>query len=77
MALRLLDVRFPFAVAAHRIDAQPDNLAVSLGEFRFDPGHVTQLRRADGSKVFRVRKQDRVTIADPFMEIDSALCCLG
>ena len=72
VALSLFDVRCPLSVTAYRVHAQPDNLAVSLREFGLQPGHVAEFGGANGSKVFRVRKQDRPAIADPFVEVDGA-----
>src|SRR5437899_7720213 len=73
VALSLLDIGCPLAVIAHRVDAQPDNFGVSLGEFRLEPRHIAEFGGAHGSKVFRVGKQDRPAVADPFVKADRAL----
>ena len=66
--LSLFYVHCPLSVTAYRVNAQPDNLAVPLCEFGLQPGHVAEFGGANGSKVLRVRKQDRPAIADPFVE---------
>jgi hypothetical protein len=68
VALSLFDVCCPPSVTAYRVDAQPDNLAVSLCEFGLQAGHVAEFGGANGSKVLRMRKQDGPAIADPFVE---------
>jgi hypothetical protein len=68
VALSLFYVGGPLSVTAHGVDTQPDNLAVSLRELRLQPGHVAEFGGANGSKVFRVRKQDCPAIADPLVE---------
>jgi hypothetical protein len=40
-------------------------------------GHVAEFRGAYGSKVFRVREQDRPTVSDPLVEIDWTLRSFG
>ena len=77
VALRLFDVCCPFSVTAHRIDTQPEDLTVSLREFRLQAGHVTKFSGAHRSKVLGVRKQNGPAIADPFVEVDCALGGLG
>src|SRR5580693_4961522 len=77
VALSLFYVHCPLSVTAYRVDAQPDNLAVSLREFRLQPGHVAEFGGANGSKVFWVRKQDRPSVSDPFVEVDGPLCGLS
>jgi hypothetical protein len=76
-ALRLFDIGGPLAVAAHRIDAEADDLGVALGEFRLQPRHVTELGGADGREVFGMRKQNRPAVADPFVKVDRALRGFG
>ena len=77
VALGLFDVRRPLAVAADRVDAQPDDLGVALGEFRLQPGHVAEFGGADRSEVLGMRKQDRPAVADPFVKVDGALRGFG
>ncbi len=75
VALRFFDVPGPLRVAAHRVHAQPDNFHVSLLEFRLQPGHVAELGRTDRREIFRVRKQNRPAVANPFMEVDDTSRC--
>ena len=77
VALGLFDVRGPLAVAAHRVHAQPDDLAVALGEFRLQPGHVAEFGGAHRREVFGMRKQDGPAVADPFVKVDRALRGFG
>ncbi len=77
MALRLFDVHGPLAVAAHRVHAQPDDLAIAFLEFRLQPGHVAEFRGAHRSKVLGMREQDGPAGADPFVEVDGSLRSIG
>ena len=77
VALRFFDVRGPLAVAAHRVHAQPDDLAIALLEFRLQPGHVAQFGGAHRRKVLGMREQDGPAVADPFVEVDRALRSFG
>jgi len=53
----------PLIVAARRVDAQSDDLAVAIfGEFGLQSGHVAQLGGADGVKSFGWVEQDGPTI---------------
>ena len=40
-------------------------------------GQIAELRGANGSKVLRVREQDRPTVADPFVKADWPVCGFG
>jgi len=60
-------------VLRYRIDAQPDDLAAALVEFRLQPGHVAELRGAHRSEILWMRKKDSPAIADPLMEVYGAL----
>src|SRR5204862_5677525 len=55
-ALRLLDVLGPFFMIGNRINAQPDNLGVALGELGLHLGHVAELSGAEGGEIFRMRE---------------------
>ena len=77
VALRLFDVRRPLAVAAHRVDAQSDDLGVALGEFRLQPGHVAEFGGAHRGEVLGMGKQDGPAVADPFVKVDRALRGFG
>jgi hypothetical protein len=61
------------AVLRYRIDTHPDDLAAAFVEFRLQPGHVAELRGADGREILRMRKKDSPVIANPLMEVDGAL----
>src|SRR5688572_15708983 len=74
MPLRVLDVLRPLLVVTQPIHADPEDLAIALVELRLDPRHIAELGGADRREVFRVREQNRPTIADPFVEIDRTLC---
>ena len=52
VALCLFDVCRPFAVTADGVHAQPEDLAVSFGEFGLQSGHISEFRRADRSEIF-------------------------
>ena len=77
VALGFFDIGGPFAVAADRVHAQPDDFGVALGEFRLQPGHVAEFGGAHRSEVFGMRKQDRPAVADPFVKVDRALRGFG
>ena len=72
-ALGLLDVGKPSAVAVDRIDAEPDQLGVALGEFGLDLGHVAEFRGADRREVLGMGEQDRPAVADKVVEVDRSL----
>jgi PAS domain S-box-containing protein len=71
--LGLLDVFGPALVRVDRVDAQADQFAVSLRELGLDLRHVAQFGGAHRREVFRVREQDRPTVADPLVEVDRPL----
>ena len=62
---------------AHRVDAQRDNFGIALGEFGLQARHVAELGGAHGSEIFRMRKQNCPSIADPLMKVDRPLCGFG
>ena len=74
VTLGFLDVVQPGIVIIHRIDTQADDLGVAFVEFRLEPGHVPEFRRADGGKILGMGKQDGITVADPVMEVDRSFC---
>ena len=77
VTLRLLDVLGPLGVIFDWVDAQADDLCVALVELRLQPRHVAELGRADRREVLGMREQYRPAIANPAMEVDRALGCLG
>ena len=77
MTLGFLDILRPACVVADRVDAEPDDLAIALVELGLQPRHIAEFGRADRREIFRMREQDRPTIADPLMETDVPLCGLG
>src|SRR5207249_10780061 len=85
MPLSFFNVVGPSLMIAGRIDRQSHDLHVSTLELWLYFGHVTELSRADGREVLRMRKQDSPGVADPIMKPDPALsgfrfkiwCCVA
>src|SRR5262245_10998108 len=77
MTLGLFNVFGPLSMTSYRVHTQAENLGVALRELGLKSSHVSKFGRAHRSEVFRVRKQDRPTIADPLMETDRSLCGFG
>ncbi len=50
---------------------------VAFLELALQPGHRAEFGRADRGEILGVGKQDRVTVADPVVEMNGALCRLG
>jgi hypothetical protein len=76
-ALGLLDVNRPAPVVVDGVRAEADHFRVASVEFRFQTGHVAQLRRADGREVLGMRKQNRPFLADPFVKLDGTVGGVG
>src|SRR5215468_7985270 len=68
--LRFLNILHPRLVVADWVDADADDLGVALVELGFELGHVTQLGRAYGREILRVREQDRPLVPDKLVEPD-------
>src|SRR5262249_23995504 len=67
-ALGLFDVHGPLLVRLRGVDTQAYNLDAALVELRFELGHITKFRGADGGEVLGVREEDRPTVANPLVE---------
>src|SRR5262249_26304887 len=65
---RVLDVLRPALMLVDGIDRQSDDLDTALVELGFDLGHIAQLGRADGRKVFRVREEHGPALANPLVK---------
>src|SRR5690606_14803389 len=74
---RFLDVALPALVLLDAVDGDADDLRVALRPFLGKLRHRAELRRADRREVFRVREEDRPSVADPVMEPNQALVGLG
>src|SRR6516165_3929790 len=77
MALGFLDILGPARMVTDRIDAEADDLAVTLVELRLQPCHIAELGRADRREILRMREQDRPSVADPLMKVDFPFRGLG
>ncbi|MNY26136.1 hypothetical protein D3C86_1599670 [compost metagenome] len=71
------NVVLPFFMAFNRIDRNADDLHAAFFEFRLQAAHRTKFRRADGREIFRMRKQDRPTVADPVVKAHRTMGGLG
>src|SRR6185295_12328995 len=71
--LRLLDVARPSLVRLHRVDAEADDLRVSLVELGLEAGHLAQLRRAHRSEILRVGEQHAPGPAERLVKADRTL----
>jgi hypothetical protein len=60
-------------VVFDRVDREADDLHVAPVEVGLDFGHVTELRRANGGEVPRVREQHGPRVANPVVEANVAL----
>lgn len=63
----------PHALAVQLIARDADRLDTTLLELRRELGDFSELRRADGREVGRVREEDRPAVSEPFVEVDLAL----
>src|SRR3546814_12536501 len=54
----------------NRIDTQADDLAIALLESWLKGRHRTQLCRADGREILRMRKEDAPSASDPVVKAD-------
>ena len=77
VSLGFFDVDCPLAVTAHRIDAQSDNLAITLLKLGLQTGHIAKFRGAHRGEILGMGEQNGPAIADPFVKIDTALRGLG
>ena len=73
LALGLLNVARPFAVAAERIDRKADNAAIPHLELAFEARGRGKFGRADRGEVGRMREQDAPAIAEIVVEGDFAV----
>src|SRR5690606_24134490 len=70
-------VCLPTVMILDGIDRDADDLDTAFPELILDTRHGTELGRANGREVFGVAEEDGPAIADPFMEMDRAMCRLG
>jgi hypothetical protein len=64
-------------VVADRVDAESDDLGVSLAELRLEPRHVAELGRAHRREVLGMREQDGPPVSDPLVEVELAFGGVG
>ena len=64
-------------MTAHRVDAQADNLRIALGEFGLQARHIAKFGGAHRREVFGMGKQNRPSVADPFVKVDRTLRGFG
>jgi hypothetical protein len=75
--LSLRDIGRPAPVILDAVDRQADYFGVALVEFGLQLRQISELGGAHRGEILRVRKQDRPTVAYPFMKADLAFRRLG
>ena len=73
VALCLLDVLGPLLVLVDGVHAETENFAAAPGEFRLEARHRSEFGRADRCEVFRVGKENRPRVSDPFVKTNRSL----
>lgn len=73
----LIDILDPAAMALDRVGREPDELDLASTELGLELGEGSQLRRADGRVIFRVRKEHDPLVTDELVEINRSRRRLG